>query len=75
MGKSTERPAPSQSFFDGLSEAGKELSPVSYRFIVTRSTAAEEPMRLAESRFYRARSFACWNYHKPISKVLPPDES
>jgi hypothetical protein len=72
MSNDSESPKPI-SFFDTMSEAGRELSPVSYRFIITRPTAASVPTRLAKSRFYRADSFMCLQYHKPISKVLPPD--
>lgn len=63
-----------KSFFDSLSEAGKELVPVIYRFVFSRSTGGA-PTRLAESKFYRAKSLGCHYYHKPVSKVLPPNES
>lgn len=62
-------------FFERLSEIGKELVPVHYRFITSRLQADGEPARFAESRAYRAGLFACVTYHKPISKVLPGGET
>jgi hypothetical protein len=74
MDRQTDPKAIPGKFFESLSEAGKDLSPVNYRFIVSRPANAGEPLRLAQSRYYRADLFACFTYHKPISKVLPPDE-
>jgi len=71
-GKFTSEPL--KGFFDGMSDAGKEISPIGYRFIVTRPTAEGISTRQAKSRFYRADTFVCWQYCKPISKVIPPDE-
>lgn len=65
---------PPKIFIDLLSEAGKKLVPVIYQFVFSRSTGGA-PTRLAESKFYRAKYLGCHYYHKPISKVLPPDES
>lgn len=66
--------ASSDSFSTRLSQSGKELSPATFCRIFTRPAAGGVLARLAESKFYRADCFACWSYHKPISKVLPPND-
>ena len=64
-----------EDFFDLLSADGKRLAPVGYRFLDSSKGGVEIPTRLAASRSYRARGYACWSFHKPISKCRssPPD--
>lgn len=54
--------------FDRLTAAGRELVPVVYRFLQDQPPESVTPVRLAESEFYRATGYACWRFHRPLSK-------
>ena len=62
-----------KNLFARLSTAGRELVPVSYRFLQPRETRGTV-LRLVESRPYRAAGYVCASFRKPISRCLGPDE-
>lgn len=76
--KTEHRPSepsePLVSIYETLSEAGQELAPINYRYIVSRPARTGESIRIAESDFYHTKSFVCLDYEKPISKVLSTNE-
>jgi hypothetical protein len=67
----------SRTLFECLSEEGRRLAPVSYRFSRTSPVSGALFTRLAESRPYRAGGYVCWPFRKPISKCCgrPDDEN
>jgi hypothetical protein len=62
-----------KDLFARLSPAGREVAPVSYRFLHSRETRATV-LRLVESRPYRAAGYVCGSFRKPISRCLQPED-
>jgi hypothetical protein len=60
--------------FDLLTPEGQELVPVYYRLFERREPGSAVNHRIASSAWYQAPSFACFSFHKPISRCRRHDE-
>lgn len=59
---------------DQLTDDGRQLVPVCYHLFERRPPGSSLPQRLASSAWYHAPSFACFAFHKPISRCRRHDE-
>ncbi|HSN87852.1 MAG TPA: hypothetical protein VL025_13930 [Thermoanaerobaculia bacterium] len=62
-----------ERFLDRLTPEARAAAPVSYHLAQLGEAADAGSVRKAESGFYRATGFECRPFHKPISRVLPPE--
>jgi hypothetical protein len=73
-----ERQAPEadreRQLFDLLTAEGSSLVPVYYRLFERRAPGSAVNHRIASSAWYQAPSFACFSFHKPISRCRRHDE-
>jgi hypothetical protein len=63
-----------ERFLDRLTPEARAAAPVSYHLAQPGEAADAGAVRNAESRFHRAAGFECRPFHKPISRLLPPEE-
>ena len=63
-----------EDLFARLSAEGRQLVPVSYRFLHASPLEAATVMRLVESEPYRATGYVCSAFRKPISKCCSQDD-
>jgi len=63
-----------EDLLERLSAEGRQLVPVSYRFLHVSPLAAATVMRLVVSAPYRASGYVCSAFRKPISKCCSQDD-
>jgi len=64
-----------RSFFFSLSEQAKDLVPIAYRTMSISDFGKMPVVRYAESTRYRSEGYACFGFHKPISRIFKPQPS
>lgn len=57
-----------------LTAEGRDLAPVLFRLFQEPDTSVSSRLRLAESDWYHAPTFACIGFGKPISRCRRYDE-